>query len=56
METNVSESESGEEYELDDILVVRGLGVGNFQGFFFQIMSHVFFFGSINSILSQNNL
>ena len=34
VETDVSESESGEVSELEGVVVVRGGKVGNFRGFF----------------------
>ena len=34
VETDVGESESGEESELEGVVVVRGGEVGNFRGFF----------------------
>ena len=54
METDVSESESGRESELEGVVVVSGREVGNFRGFFrSRVMS---FFGSAGPIISQNNL
>ena len=51
--TDVCASKSGEEWELEGLVVVRGGEIGKFPGFVY-IMSPFFF--SINSILSQSNL